>query len=148
MANNRRDHGDGGIDSRGENRHRLRWRVGGKRYTKTFKGSITEARRELRRLLKSVDDDQHVAPDQILVADYLRAWIAGDPGLSPKTRERYRQLAERQIIKHLGNIPLQKLRPLQVSDWHNTLLKAGLAARTIGHAHRVLHRGLERGAQA
>ena len=141
---NRRDRGDGGIDTRGENRHRLRWRVGGKRHSKTFKGSLNEARRELRRLLKSADDDQHVAPDQTLIADYLLTWISGDPNLSPKTRERYKQLAERQIVPHLGKIPLQKLRPLQISDWHNALLKTGIAARTVGHAHRVLHRGLER----
>jgi hypothetical protein len=31
--------------------------------------------------------------------------------LAPKTLERYRQLAERQIIRHLGAIALQKLRP-------------------------------------
>jgi integrase len=144
MINKRRDRGDGGIDCRGESRYRLRWRVNGQRYSKTFKGSITEARRELRRLLKSADDGAHVPPDQTLIADYLRTWLAGDPNLSPKTRERYQQLAERQIIPYLGNVSLQKLRPLQVSDWHNALLKTGLAARTVGHAHRVLHRGLER----
>ena len=44
----KRNRGDGGIDTRGKDRHRLRWRVGGKRYSKTFKGSIAAARRELR----------------------------------------------------------------------------------------------------
>jgi integrase len=140
----KRNHGDGGIDRRGEDRHRLRWRVDGMRYSKTFRGSVTEARRELRRLLKDADDGKHVTSDQTLVADYLQTWLAGDPNLSPKTRERYRQLAERQIIPHLGNTLLQQLRPLQIADWHNTLLKTGLSSRTVGHAHRVLHRGLER----
>jgi integrase len=64
MINKRRDRGDGGIDCRGESRYRLRWRVNGQRYSKTFKGSITEARRELRRLLKSADDGAHV-PDKL-----------------------------------------------------------------------------------
>ena len=40
----RRDHGDGGIDERGPDRWRLRWRVDGKRYAKSFHGSIGEAR--------------------------------------------------------------------------------------------------------
>jgi integrase len=44
----RRGYGDGGIDERGENVFRLRYRVGGKRYAKTFHGTSTEARRELR----------------------------------------------------------------------------------------------------
>lgn len=61
----RRDHGDGGIDERGENRWRLRWRVGGKRYSKSFQGTKRAAQTELRRLLKSADDGAHVAPDRI-----------------------------------------------------------------------------------
>ena len=74
--------------------------------------------------------------------------------MTPKTVGRYRQLAEQQIYPHLGGILLQKLRPAQVQEWHSTLLKTGnrkgrakggpLAARTVGHAHRVLHRALER----
>ncbi|MBV8096620.1 MAG: hypothetical protein JO110_25930 [Acetobacteraceae bacterium] len=51
----KRDRGDGGIDERGPNRYRLRWRVDGKRFSETFHGSISDARKELRRLLKSVD---------------------------------------------------------------------------------------------
>src|SRR5262249_38048571 len=53
-------------------------------------------------------------------------------------------------IPALGATPLQKLRPAQVHQWHGMLLKAGgadgkpLSARTVGHAHRILHRGLER----
>jgi integrase len=70
--------------------------------------------------------------------------------LAPKTIERYRELAECQIIPHLGRIELQKLRPAHIADWHTKLQKAGgrngrpLAARTVGHAHRVLHAALER----
>lgn len=146
----KRDHGDGAIDPRGKDRWRLRYRVGGKRYTKTVKGSITDARTALRALLKSADDGQHVAPDKTTIREYLRTWIDNDVGLSPKTRERYRQLAEHQIIPHLGAITLQNLRPATLHEWHATLLKSGskdgrpLSARTVGHAHRVLHRALER----
>ena len=71
---------------------------------------------------------------------------------SPKTLERYRQLGDQQIVSYLGATLLQKLRPAQVHDWHVNLLKSGgknrrpLSARTVGHAHRVLHRGYEVGA--
>jgi len=34
-----RDHNGGGIDERGKDRWRLRWRVNGKRFTKSFHGS-------------------------------------------------------------------------------------------------------------
>jgi integrase len=140
----KRDHGDGGLDERGPDRWRLRWRIHGRRYTKSFCGSKRAAQAELRRLLSEVDAGVRVAPDKMTVAAYLRDWLGGHHGLSPKTVERYRQLAERQIIPHLGATGLQHLRPAAIHEWHGALLRTGLAARTAGHAHRVLHRALAR----
>jgi len=54
----------------------MRWRVDGKRFTKSFHGSISEARKELRRLIKSADDGQHVAPDKLTVAEWVDRRIA------------------------------------------------------------------------
>ena len=76
------------------------------------------------------------------VAEYLHAWFEGAPRVSPKTAERYLELAERQVVPHLGSIKLQKLRPEHVEQWHGTLLGQGLAPRTVGHAHRLLSRVL------
>jgi integrase len=112
----KRAHNDGGIDQRGENRWRLRYRVNGKRYAKAFRGSLAEARKELRRLLKSADDGMHIEPEKTTVAEYLRAWLDADSSLAPKTLERYRQLAEQQIIPHLGAMVLQNIRPAHVHD--------------------------------
>jgi hypothetical protein len=57
----------------------------------TVSGSRTEAQRELRRLLKSIDDNVFVAPDRTTVAEFLerwdRDWAASN--ISRKTRERY-----------------------------------------------------------
>ena len=95
------------------------------------------------------------------MAEHLRGWLGHPPkkdekippppgDLTPKTCERYRELAEGQIIPHLGAVLLQKLSPKAIEDWHETLGKTGsrkggpLAARTIGHAHRVLHQALDR----
>ena len=101
-------------------------------------------------MLAQVENGTAVDPLRVSVADYIRGWFDCDTDLSPKTLERYRQLAEQQIIPHLGSMPLQKLRPSQVHDWHAVLLRGGgkngraLSARTVGHAHRVLHRGYQR----
>jgi integrase len=122
----------------------------GQRYTKAFRGTLSEARKELRRLLKSADDGVHIAPATLSLGEYVRGWLDGANDLSPKTLERYRQLAEQQIIPHLGVVELQKLRPAQIQEWHAMILKTGgmggrpLSARTVGHAHRLLHRALER----
>jgi integrase len=91
-----------------------------------------------------------VEPSTITVASYLHSWLGGPHQLAGKTAERYQQLAEQQIVPYLGAIPLQKLRPAQIADWHAKLLASGgqkgrpISVRTVGHAHRVLHRALER----
>ena len=51
----KRGHGEGGIYEQGENTFRLRYRVGKKRFNQTFTGTLSEARAELRRLLRSGD---------------------------------------------------------------------------------------------
>jgi integrase len=74
----------------------------------------------------------------------------GSHDLSAKTAERYRELAEQQIIPYIGTEVLQRLKPKRVQDWHGTLMRSGgkggraLSARTVGHAHRLLHRALQR----
>jgi integrase len=90
----------------------------------------------------------------VTVAEYLRAWFGGNHGLSPKTVERYRELADGQIIPHLGSKVMQQLRPYEIDAWHATLLKSGaksggpLSARTVRHAHCVLHRALQRAVES
>lgn len=119
----------------------------------SVKGKRTDAQRELTRLLSAIDTGTLVEPTKLTVAGYLHAWLDG-ADVQPKTLERYRQLAEQQIIPHLGAVMLQQLRPAAVKDWHAILLKSGgkngkpLAARTVGHAHRLLRTALQAAAAA
>jgi hypothetical protein len=69
----------------------------------TVKGTRQDAQRELTRLLAAVDSGTLPEPSKATVAEYLREWFDNDHDLAPKTRERYRELAELQIIPHLGN---------------------------------------------
>jgi integrase len=147
----------GNITRRGANSWRLKFDLDrdpktGKRLSRfvTVRGTKKDAQAELARLLAAQDAGTLVEPSKTTVADYMRSWIdtATTLTLSPKTAERYRQLINRQIIPHLGALPLQKLKPVQIATWHANLLKAGghdggpLSARTVGHAHRVLHKAL------
>jgi integrase len=75
------------------------------------------------------------------VAEFVRGRVtqwetAGN--ITPRNAQRYRQLVENQIVPHIGTKPLQKVSRLDIEAWHATLRNGGLAARTIGHAHRVL----------
>ena len=137
----------GTITKRGKNSWQVKYdlpREDGKRRQRyaTVTGSRKDAQRELTRLLGAVDGGTHVDPSQTTVAEYLPHGSTAPAKVSPKTLERYRELAERQIIPHLGALKLQKLRPEHVQRWHGTLLEAGLSPRTVTHAHRLLSRVL------
>jgi integrase len=139
----------GNIRKRGKHSYQLKFddgSVNGKRRTRwiTVKGTYKDAQKELTRLLTAADEGTLPDPSNATLAEYLRAWCDAVPAVSPKTLERYRQLGELQIIPHLGATKLQKLKPEHIEQWHGTLLGGGLAARTVGHAHRLLRLVLQR----
>lgn len=146
----------GNITRRGKSSWRLKFDLGtdelGVRQTRyvTVKGKRQDAEHELTRLLSAAHEGTLVEPSKVTVGDYLTAWLDGSHDLAPKTVERYRELIDRQIVPHLGDTLLQKLKPIHIEDWHRKLLKGGrvdggpLSARTVGHAHRVLHKALKR----
>jgi integrase len=139
----RRSHGDGGIDQRGENSWRLRYRVNGKRYSKAFRGTLSEARKELRALVRSGDTGEHVEPDKITLAQWADRWIAaGAPGRSQKkagrrTVERYSQLLRCHVTPTLGGRRLQQLQAAEIDALY-IAMAAKLKPRTAHHVHVVL----------
>lgn len=111
-----------------------------------MRGTYKDAQRELTRLLGASDDGTLPGLTRVTVAEYVRGWLDSAVGLSPKTLERYRELAERQIVPHLGTVRLQKLTPEHVQEWHGKLLTGDkpLSPRTVLHAHRVINLALNR----
>src|SRR5450631_2496129 len=145
----KRSHGDGAIDTRGENTHRLRYRIDGKRFTKTFHGTLTQARKEVRRLLQSGATGEHVEPGKVTVAAWIDRWIALNQrhdveadgssrrGLvNRRTLERYEELLRCHVTPTLGNRPLQKLTGTEIDDLYVALEKK-LSPRTVHHIHTV-----------
>jgi integrase len=145
----KRSHGDGGIDTRGENVHRLRYRLNGKRFTKTFHGTSTDARKELRRLIRSGDVGEHIAPDKVKFGEWVDRWfvllnrqqVEGDArrrGLvSNRTIEKYEQLLYGHVVPVLGARPIQLIQAGEIDDLYMALAKK-LAPRTVAHLHSVL----------
>jgi integrase len=139
----------GSIRKRGEGSWLLQIeleRVAGKRHRRfiTVRGSRKDAQRELTKLVTAAADGPLPDPTHATVGDYITAYLDNATDLSPKTLERYRELAAVQIIPLLGGIKLQKLRPEDLDPWHATLLATGLSALTCGHTHRVLSKVLNR----
>jgi integrase len=136
----KRAHGDGGLDRRGENSWRLRYREGGKRYTKSFHGTESEARKELARLTTSVHSGQHVAPAKIKLADWIEQWLeAGAPGRRKKrvghrALERYAELLRCHVVPALGIRPLQQIKPTDIDK-----LYAEIEQRRSASAAHYVH---------
>jgi integrase len=140
----RNDHGTGSVQERGNDTFRLRYRVDGKRFEKTFHGTKTDARKELRRLLKSGDDGDHVEPNKLTVGQWIDQWLQiGAPGrrrkkVSERTLERYSQLLRTHVKPALGNRPLQQLKPVEIDKLYSRLeSNATIAPRTQHHVHTV-----------
>jgi integrase len=111
----------------------------------SFRGSKREAQVKLAELIASVGVGSYVEPSKITIASFvcgrIDQWEAAG-NISARTAQRYRQLLDNQIVPQLGAKTLQKLTRLELEAWHTTLKADGLAARTIGHAHRVLSQAL------
>jgi integrase len=144
----KRSHGDGAIDTRGKNTHRLRYRVNGRRFTKTFHGTLTEARKELRALVRSGDTGEHVDPTKMTVGQWIDQWIeAGAPGRKKKkvgqrTLERYEELLRVHVKPKLGARPLQKLAATEIDELYRELDSLvdedgdrKIAPMTLHHVH-------------
>jgi integrase len=122
----------------------------GKRQRQYFnvKGTRAAAQKAMTEKLSQLDGGVVIEPSKLTVAEHMRSWVKV-ADVSPKTRERYGDLIEQQIVPHIGSVLLQRLRPKAIEDWHKDLLKKGgkdgapLSPRTVGHAHRCLRTALQ-----
>jgi integrase len=141
----KRSHGDGGIDQRGPDIWRLRYRVDGRRVTQTVRAPTKrDAQKELRRLLRSTDTGTAALPSRITLGQWAVQWLAmGAPSrkrqeVGKRTLQRYRELLTCHVIPALGNRPLQQLRASEIDALYVALVDKGLAKQTIHHVHVVL----------
>ena len=140
----KRGHGDGGIDARGENTWRLRYRINGRRYTKTVEGTKAQAQKALRDLLHAADAGNHIAPDKTTVGQWIEHWISiGCPGnkkrreVGQRTIERYAELLRHHVVPTLGHRPLQQLQATEIDALYVQVGKRR-SPRTAHHVHTVL----------
>jgi integrase len=135
----RRAHGDGGIDQRGANSWRLRYRVGNQRFAVTFRGTRVEAQRELRRLLQGADEGEHVAPNRITLNQWSQQWLAllGRGLVSARTRERYQELLRLYVLPTLGERPIQQLAATEIDKLYEQL-EQRLSVASVRHVHVAL----------
>ena len=105
----------------------------------TFRGTKARAKLKLAELVAAVGGGSYVDPTKLTVGDHvlerIDQWEASE-AISARTAQRYRQLANGQIIPHIGSRLVQKLTTLDVETWHATLRPA-VAARGVVACRRA-----------
>jgi len=117
----------------------------GKRRRKwhSFAGSRREAQAECRRLLYELDTGTYTEAVKDTLADFLDRWLDDvRTRVTPKTHERYAQIARKNVVPLLGAIPIVKLKPEQISAAYASALTRAperrgraVADDRQGHAH-------------
>jgi integrase len=143
----------GHIRQRSPSSWEIRYQRGDRTFTKTVRGTKSEAQRTLRSLM--VEHDKGIAataPAKLLVADWLQQWLrlaAAD--VRPITRERYEDAVRLYLKPALGHIKLRDLAPAHIqaafSGWFTSGRhrgEGGLARSTLGLLRKVLHAALQR----
>lgn len=110
-----------------------------------------EAQAKERDVLRQIEDHDPSEPRNATVADFLNDWLRviapteKSQPVAPKNFERYRSIVNRNLIPHLGRVPLSKLQRKHIVDLQVTLRDEGYSGTTCLHVHRVLHTALNVG---
>jgi integrase len=148
----KRSRGDGGIDPRGESAWRLRYRFNGARHTVTFHGTLSDARKELRRLIRTGDTGEHVAPSRVALNQWAGQWLAllarGEANgkrrrglVGARTRQRYSELLKLYVLPALGDRPMQQITATEIDNLY-IKLEARLSTGTVRHVYVCLRAAL------
>jgi integrase len=121
----------------------------------SFKGTKRQAQIECARLLTEQKAGTSVEPSRMTVAAFLERWISHMAGqVSPRSHERYAEIARKNLVPLLGGLVLTKLKPEQIDQAYATALASGrrdggggLSPRTVTHMHRVLREALQQAVQ-
>jgi integrase len=154
---------NGTITQRSDGYFRIRYNLGTnpltgkrKRGSVTVKGKRHDAERELRRLLSSLDNNDYVEPNKIIVRDFLKQWLEMvHTQITPKSHEGYSEIVNNYLVPTFGGSHLAKLAPAAIQQAYNGWEKSGrkdkreggLSARSRLFIHRVLKSALKHAVQ-
>jgi integrase len=121
-----------------------------KRKWHSFKGTKREAQVECAKLIAAVDGGSYQEPGKTTVREFLERWLAHiKPNVSPRSHERYAQIAVKNIAPLLGAKILTKLQPIDISMAYARALesgrcdgKGGLSPCSVNQMHRILYSAL------
>ena len=109
-----------------------------------------QAQIECARIITELKGDTFQEPSKITLAEFLERWLDHMKSqVSPRSHERYAEIARKNIAPLLGQVKVSKLHAAQISQAYSKALasgrrdgKGGLSPRTVHHIHRVLKQAL------
>jgi integrase len=109
-----------------------------------------EAQIECARLISELNGGTYMEPSKTTMAQYLDRWLGHIKSqVSPRSHERYSEIARKNLAPLIGGVVLSKLQPAQISQAYTQALAngrrdgtGGLSPRTVHHMHRVLKQAL------
>ena len=110
-----------------------------------------EAQAACGKLIAEMSSGAYVEPSKLTLSQFFERWLKHiKPNVSPRTHERYEQIATKNLAPMIGGKLLSKLQPIDISAAYVTALengrrdgKGGLSPRTVHHMHRVLFSALD-----
>lgn len=146
----------GNIDQRGKDSYRLTvsggYDANGKRiyHRKTIKAkSPRAAEKELAKFVADIERGQFIEPTKQTFREFTELWLEtyAKKTLKISTVHGYEQMLNTRILKAIGHIPLEKLKPIHLQSFYSNLQEdgirldgktGGLSARTINHYHNCI----------
>ncbi|SFR15428.1 tyrosine-type recombinase/integrase [Desulfoscipio geothermicus] len=124
-----------------------------KRLYQAFKGTKKEAEKEMARLITEIEKGTYIDPSDMTFGQFATMWLDdyGKLKLAPTTYRRYKQIIDLRVVPWLGQIQLDKLKPIHLQQFYKKIIEGGrldgregqLSAGSIIYHQRVIHRILE-----
>ncbi len=127
---------------------------GGKRnrITRRVRGTRSEANRELRKLIKEIEDQTYVRPTDLTLRDFFetRYLPVIEATVRATTFENMLQYIRSYLLKNIGDVKISELTTERVQELYRFLSKRGgkngrpLAPRTVLKVHQALRSALDK----
>lgn len=123
MAESKPKRAAGSYRKRGKDTYELRYR--GESTTVTAKDD-TQAERALARFIADVDKGKFKRPAKMTVRGLSARFLRDNADLSESTKENYRIYLDKRILPALGDIKIDKIKPIHIYDFMDNLKEDGI----------------------
>ena len=109
-----------------------------------------QAQIECARIIYEMNGGIYLEPNKTTMAAFFDKWLDHmQSQISPRSHERYTEVARKNLVPLIGSVLLTKLQPVQISAAYSKALttgrrdgNGGLSPRTVHHMHRILKQAL------